>query len=44
MADETTLADGLIAELVEAAEEFAPTDAALFVEEARDELAAYREQ
>jgi hypothetical protein len=44
MADERTRANDLITELVEAAEEFAPADAAIFAVEARDELAAYRQQ
>lgn len=44
MADISTSADELISELEEAATEVAPVEAVEFVAEARDELAAYREQ
>jgi hypothetical protein len=42
MADEQTTAENLITELIKAAAEFAPADAATFETEALDELAAYR--
>jgi hypothetical protein len=42
MANERTIPEDLIAELVQAAEEFAPADAETFAAEAREDLAAYR--